>query len=112
MTFLSPVHVTVLFPLLGLLFCAVYRLYLTPSARFPGPKLAALSYWYEFYYDVWPHQGQYTWKIRDLHRRYGTLELVDSLSLDCEGDVETFESTSKVASQVADNNKPQALSCG
>jgi hypothetical protein len=54
--------------LLGL---AIYRLYLTPSAKFPGPRLAVLSYWYEFYYDVWPHEGQYTWKIRDLHERYG-----------------------------------------
>ncbi len=48
----------------------VYRLYFSPSARFPGPKLAALTYWYEFYYDVWL-EGQYTWKIRDLHNKYG-----------------------------------------
>lgn len=54
--------------LLGL---AIYRLYLTPSAKFPGPRLAALCYWYEFYYDVWPHEGQYTWKIRKLHQEYG-----------------------------------------
>lgn len=54
--------------LLGL---AIYRLYLTPSAKFPGPRLAALCYWYEFYYDVWPHEGQYTWKIRQLHQEYG-----------------------------------------
>lgn len=55
--------------LLGL---SIYRLYLTPSAKFPGPRLAALCYWYEFYYDVWPHEGQYTWKIRELHEKYGT----------------------------------------
>lgn len=54
--------------LLGL---SIYRLYLTPSAKFPGPRLAALCYWYEFYYDVWPHEGQYTWKIRQLHEKYG-----------------------------------------
>jgi hypothetical protein len=54
--------------LLGL---GIYRLYLSPAAKFPGPRLAALSYWYEFYYDVWPHEGQYTWKIRDLHDKYG-----------------------------------------
>lgn len=50
---------------------AIYRLYLAPSAKFPGPRLAALCYWYEFYYDVWPHEGQYTWKIRQLHDKYG-----------------------------------------
>lgn len=55
-----------------LLVLAIYRLYLTPSAKFPGPRLAALCYWYEFYYDVWPHEGQYTWKIRELHEKYGT----------------------------------------
>lgn len=49
---------------------AVYRLYITPSAQFPGPKLAALTFWYEFYYDCWLG-GQYTWKIEELHKEYG-----------------------------------------
>ena len=55
-----------LYPLL----LGAYRLYLSPAAKFPGPKLAALTFWYEFYHDVW-REGQYTWKIRDLHRQYG-----------------------------------------
>jgi hypothetical protein len=49
---------------------AVYRLYLSPLARFPGPKLAALSNWYEFYYDV-ILQGKFTFHINDLHKQYG-----------------------------------------
>ena len=48
----------------------LYRLCLAPVARFPGPKFAALTYFYEFYYDVWLG-GKYTWKLRELHRKYG-----------------------------------------
>jgi hypothetical protein len=51
---------------------AVYRLYFSPLAKFPGPKLAALTLWYEFYYDV-VKKGRYTWKIGELHKKYGTL---------------------------------------
>ena len=51
---------------------AVYRLYFSPIAKFPGPKLAALTLWYEFYYDV-VQRGRYTWKIAELHERYGLL---------------------------------------
>ena len=52
------------------IFSAVYRLYFSPLAKFPGPKLAALTLWYEFYYDV-IKRGRYTWKIAELHERYG-----------------------------------------
>jgi hypothetical protein len=51
---------------------AVYRVYLSPLAKFPGPKLAALSSWYAFYYDVMKDGGgQFTFHIRELHRQYG-----------------------------------------
>ena len=52
------------------LYGAIYRLYLSPIASFPGPKLAALTLWYEFYYDLIKH-GRYTWKIGELHKQYG-----------------------------------------
>lgn len=51
---------------------AVYRLCLSPIVGFPGPKLAALSLWYEFYYDV-ICGGRYWVKINELHDRYGKL---------------------------------------
>lgn len=50
---------------------AIYRLYLSPLAKFPGPKLAALTLWYEFYFDV-ILRGQFTFHIQELHKRYGT----------------------------------------
>ena len=46
------------------------RLVLSPLAAFPGPKLAALTNWYEFYYDV-ILQGKFTFKIQELHKKYG-----------------------------------------
>jgi hypothetical protein len=47
-----------------------YRLWLSPIAKFPGPRFAALTFWYEFYYDV-VQGGRYTWKLDELHKKYG-----------------------------------------
>lgn len=51
----------------------VYRVYFSPLSRFPGPKLAAATLLFEAYYDV-IKQGQYTFKIRELHKQYGSSE--------------------------------------
>jgi hypothetical protein len=47
-----------------------YRLTFHPLARFPGPRLAGASYWYEYYYDV-SKKGKFIWKIMELHQQYG-----------------------------------------
>jgi hypothetical protein len=63
--------VTTIFIWLSYLAClAFYRLFLHPLAKFPGPKLAGLTKWYEFYYEV-PLKGQFTFHIQDLHKKYG-----------------------------------------
>ncbi|KAK5626525.1 hypothetical protein RRF57_002240 [Xylaria bambusicola] len=49
-----------------------YRLFFHPLAHFPGPRLAAISRWYEAHYDVLLG-GQYTAKIAELHKKYGRL---------------------------------------
>ena len=51
---------------------AIYRLYFHHLAKFPGPKLAALTSWYEFYYDgILP--GQYVFEIERMHAKYGPI---------------------------------------
>jgi hypothetical protein len=52
------------------IYLIVARLLLSPLAQFPGPRLAALTNWYEFYYDVL-QQGQLTAHIQKLHDEYG-----------------------------------------
>lgn len=48
----------------------IYRLQLSPLARFPGSKLAAATGWYEFYYDFFCH-GTYIFEIEKMHKKYG-----------------------------------------
>lgn len=52
----------------------VYRLYLHPLAKFPGPKLAAVTSFYEGYYEI-VLKGQYSRQISKLHDVYGECEL-------------------------------------
>ena len=65
----------------GIFFCyllslGIYRLYFSPLAKFPGPRLAALTNWYEFYYEL-IQAGQFTSKIQELHKQYGAQSLWD-----------------------------------
>jgi hypothetical protein len=50
---------------------AIYRIYFHPNSHIPGPKLAAFTYWYQSYYDLWPHSGRFLWKTIELHEQYG-----------------------------------------
>lgn len=56
---------------------SIYRLYLSPLGKFPGPRLAALTLWYEFYYDV-VKGGRYSWRIAEMHEKYGKAPSLNS----------------------------------
>lgn len=49
-----------------------YRLYFSPLAMIPGPKLAAATGWYEFYHDCLL-AGKYIFEIERMHEVYGML---------------------------------------
>lgn len=61
--------VVVLFVLFGMR-VVIYRLYAHPLASFPGPRLAAATFLYEFYFDV-IKGGMYIWEIERMHEQYG-----------------------------------------
>lgn len=64
--FLTTVLLAALLTIVG----AIRRLFLHPLAHIPGPRLAALTWWYEFYFDA-IQPGQYVFKIQELHKQYG-----------------------------------------
>ena len=51
---------------------AIYNLYFSPLAGFPGPKIAAATGYYEFYHDFFK-KGNYIFEIEAMHNKYGSL---------------------------------------
>ncbi|KAL4967665.1 cytochrome P450 [Aspergillus stella-maris] len=51
---------------------SIRRLYFHPISHIPGPRLAALTWWYEFHYDF-ILSGKYVFKIQELHEQYGSI---------------------------------------
>ncbi|KAF2108707.1 cytochrome P450 [Lophiotrema nucula] len=50
----------------------VYRIYFSPLSHIPGPKLAAATRWYEFYYDA-IKTGHFYREVEQMHRVYGPI---------------------------------------
>lgn len=53
-----------------LVFRTFYRVYFHPLSKIPGPKLAAATHLYEFYYDI-ICGGRFLFQIEKLHKKYG-----------------------------------------
>ena len=54
------------------IFRTAYNLFLSPISNIPGPKLAAATWWYEYYYDVVTY-GKYFCNIMEMHKKYGPI---------------------------------------
>ena len=58
----------------------IYRLHFHPLANFPGPKIAAVSRLYEFWYqDV--KQNEFHAKINEMHDKYGPIVRISPFEL-------------------------------
>ncbi|TVY33645.1 Cytochrome P450 monooxygenase [Lachnellula subtilissima] len=72
MTLIQVLGTTVVLSLLLAVAEAVRRVYIHPLAHIPGPRLAAITWWYEFYFDV-IQPSIFVFKIQELHKQYGPI---------------------------------------
>jgi hypothetical protein len=79
LSFLGPVTISLAF-LTYVVLRSIYRLTLHPLAKFPGPKLAAVTSIYGASYDL-PKHSSYVKMMPGLHDKYGLLNLAAALPL-------------------------------
>ena len=50
---------------------AIYRIWFSRISHIPGPKIAAVTYLYHAWYDLWPHAGRFLFQCEKLHEKFG-----------------------------------------
>ena len=71
-TFVTPAAYAASFSLVQIAALILHRLFFHPLKHIPGPTLAGATYLYEWYHDIYV-SGQYTFKLKELHRRHGPI---------------------------------------
>lgn len=66
----SSILIVALYFLLCSLTLVLYRLVFSEISTSPGPKLAAATYWYEFFFN-YIRQEKYIFEIKRMHQKYG-----------------------------------------
>ncbi|MCJ1247516.1 hypothetical protein MMC30_004730 [Trapelia coarctata] len=70
---LSKPALLALAPVAYVLYIIVYRIYFSRISHIPGPKVAAVTYLYHAWYDLWPYQGRFLFQCEKLHEKYGPI---------------------------------------
>ncbi len=111
-TWSEAVVVSIILSLLYYICLLIYRLYFHPLAKFPGPKIAAATKWYEFYFDILKGAGgQFMYEIDRMHEVYGPIVRVNPNEIHVK-DPEWYDTLYRAGTAIRDKYPPSAHFAG